>query len=56
MINTTGFKGSTGYVSCIKINRNGVWYEVILTDIKSQHKRELRPEKLVVLEKYVRSI
>lgn len=49
-INTLNFKGSTGYVNSIRVNRNGIWYEVILTNIKSQHKGHMHPQKLYVLE------
>jgi hypothetical protein len=38
------FKGSKGYISKIIIDRNGIWYDVILKEIVNQSKDILRPE------------
>ena len=40
------FKGSKGYVNKIIIDRNGIWYEVILTEIVNQSKGILKSEAI----------
>ena len=51
-----GFKGSKGYVSKIIIDRNGIWYEVILTEIVSQGKGILRPEAVNYPGRFLKSL
>lgn len=50
------FKGSKGYISNIIINRNGIWYEVVLTDIITQSKNVLKPEVIKLLGCFLKSI
>lgn len=50
------FKGSKGYISNIIINRNGIWYEVVLTDIITQSKNVLKPEAIKLLGCFLKSI
>lgn len=44
------FKSSTGYVSKIIIDRNGIWYEVILIKIVNRSKNTMHPEAIKCLE------
>jgi len=39
-------KGSKGYVSKIIIDRNGIWYDVILKEVVNQSKDISRPEAI----------
>jgi len=50
------FKGSKGYVSKIIIDRNGIWYEVILTEIVNRSKGILKPEKIQYLAGMLKSL
>lgn len=50
------FKGSRGYVNDIIINRNGIWYKVILTDMINQPKNVYKPEAIKYLGCFLKSI
>jgi len=50
------FKGSKGYVSKIIIDCNGIWYEVILTEIVHQSKAELRPRAIKYPARFLKSL
>lgn len=52
------YKGSKGYVSNIIINRNGIWYEVVLTDVVNVCKNNIMsyPEPIKYLSGMLKAI
>lgn len=50
------YKGSKGYVNSIVIDRNGIWYDVILTYIVNQHEGDFKPKAVQFLGGFLKSL